>query len=306
MALLFSQIKPKATILGTLALIVVVLAMYFVPVLGIVLTLFATLPGIILWHRSVQSFGIAALITIVVSTLTGNLYLMTFMIIVLVVSAIIGYLLQKRASKERILYISTLVTSILTLIAMMILQSMRQLPYAHELLTPYKNAVEQTTQIESLDAQTQEMLQTSIQQLAIQLPGLIVVMIAIFFIISLLIVFPILRKFKIATPVFRPLYFWQVKRSVFGIYALALLVGILTESGTTANSISLNFQIVLGLLMVIQGLSFIHYVSMLKRMPKAVSVIFIIVGIIFYPLTRLIGLLDLGLNLKRMIKNNKR
>ncbi|MBI5974980.1 DUF2232 domain-containing protein [Staphylococcus sp. H16/1A] len=303
---MFSQIKPKATILGTLALIVVVLAMYFVPVLGIVLTLFATLPGIILWHRSVQSFGIAALITIVVSTLTGNLYLMTFMIIVLVVSAIIGYLLQKRASKERILYISTLVTSILTLIAMMILQSMRQLPYAHELLTPYKNAVEQTTQIESLDAQTQEMLQTSIQQLAIQLPGLIVVMIAIFFIISLLIVFPILRKFKIATPVFRPLYFWQVKRSVFGIYALALLVGILTESGTTANSISLNFQIVLGLLMVIQGLSFIHYVSMLKRMPKAVSVIFIIVGIIFYPLTRLIGLLDLGLNLKRMIKNNKR
>ena len=41
-------------------------------------------------------------------------------------------------------------------------------------------------------------------------------------------------------------------------------------------------------------------------MPVAVSVIFIVLGIIFYPMTRLIGLLDLGLNLKSMIKNDKR
>ena len=79
-----------------------------------------------------------------------------------------------------------------------------------------------------------------------------------------------------------------------------------TEPATTINSIGINFQIVLGFLLVIQGLSFIHYFTTIKRMPVAVSVIFIVLGIIFYPMTRLIGLLDLGLNLKSMIKNDKR
>ncbi|WP_238615198.1 DUF2232 domain-containing protein [Staphylococcus felis] len=306
MASLFSQIKPKATLLGTLALAVVALAMYFVPLLGIIIAFFATIPGVVLWYRAVQSFGLAALITIIIATLTGSIFIMTYMIILLSVSAVIGYLLQKRASKERILYMATFVASILTLAAMMILQSIQKLPYANELLKPYQSAVDQTIQMQNLDTQSQEVLNASVEQLAVQMPGLIVITIVLFLIISLIIICPILRKFKVATPVFRPLYLWQVRRSAFAIYAIALLFGILTEPGTTEHSISLNFQIVLGFLMVIQGLSLIHYVSASKRMPKAVSIIFIIVGIIFYPLTRLIGLLDLGLNLKRMIKNNKR
>lgn len=305
-ALLFSKIKPKATILGIVALVIVVLVMYFMPVLGFILAFLAFLPGIILWHQSVQSFGIMALVTMVLTTLTGSLFLMTFMIIVLAISAIIGNLLKKRASKERILYISTFVTSLFILIAMMILQAVQRIPYANELLAPYQNAVNQTIQIQNLDTQAQEVLQASVEQLAIQMPGFIIIAVALFMFVSLLINFPILRRFKIATPVFRPLYFWQMKRSIFIIYALSLLVGIMTEPGTTTNSISVNFQLVLGFLIVIQGLSFIHFFAMMKRMPEAVSVILVILGILFYPLTRLIGLLDLGLNLKSMIKNDKR
>lgn len=58
---------------------------------------------------------------------------------------------------------------------------------------------------------------------------MIVVAIAIYVFITLLIIFPILRKFKVATPVFRPLFFWQMKRSVFIMYALALLTTITTQ-----------------------------------------------------------------------------
>ncbi|USO11275.1 DUF2232 domain-containing protein [Staphylococcus pseudintermedius] len=57
---------------------------------------------------------------------------------------------------------------------------------------------------------------------------------------------------------------------------------------------------------MIQGLSFIHFFASIKRMPGVLKVILVIVGVLFYPMTRLIGLLDLGLNLKRMIKNDKR
>ncbi|UEX90120.1 DUF2232 domain-containing protein [Staphylococcus ratti] len=301
-ALLFSKIKPKETILGTIALILVALVMHFMPLLGVIVVFFAPLPGIILWYRSKYSFGIAALISILVATLTGSLFVQTFMIIILIASLVIGQLLIQRASKERILYFVTIVTSLVTLGAMILLQSIKKLPYAHELLEPYRRIMNETIQMQNLDDQASKVMEASIQQMAIQMPSFIVVGIALYFMLSLLIMFPILRQFKVATPVYRPLYLWQLRKSIFIIYAIALLVSIMTEPATTAHSISLNFILVLGFLLVIQGLSFIHYACSIKKFPIGVSVLLIVVGIVAYPLTRLIGLLDLGLNLKSMLK----
>lgn len=301
-ALLFSKIKPKDTILGTIALILVALVMHFIPILGVIVIFFAPLPGIILWYRSKYSFGIAALVSIMVATITGSLFVQTFMIILLLASLIISQLLLIKASKERILYVVSFVTSLVTLGVMIFLQSIKKLPYAHELIEPYKIVVDETIRMQNLDAQSAKILEASVQQMAVQMPSFIVISITLFFMLSLLIMFPILRQFKVATPVYRPLYLWQLRKSIFIIYAIALLVSIMTEPSTTANSISQNFIIVLGFLLVIQGLSFIHYACSLKKFPIGVSVLLIIIGIIAYPLTRLIGLLDLGLNLKSMLK----
>lgn len=305
-ASLFSKINPKATLISIVALLVVTLVIHVMPGLAIILACFSLIPGIVLWYQSKHSFGLVAVIAIILSTLTGNIFVMTFLIIILVLSMVISQLLIQRASKERILYLTTFVASVLTLSAMMILQTLKKIPYADDLLQPYRAIMHQAAELENLDQQAQEILNNSIQQLAIQLPGMIVVAIAIYVFITLLIIFPILRKFKVATPVFRPLFFWQMKRSVFIMYALALLTTITTQPATTPNSIGINFQIVLGFLLVIQGLSFIHFFASIKRLPGALKVILVIVGVLFYPMTRLIGLLDLGLNLKRMIKNDKR
>lgn len=301
-ALLFSKIKPKDTILGTIALILVALVMHFIPILGVIVIFFAPLPGIILWYRSKYSFGIVALVSIMVTTITGSLFVQTFMIILLLASLIISQLLLIKASKERILYVVSFVTSLVTLGVMIFLQSIKKLPYAHELIEPYKIVVDETIRMQNLDAQSAKILEASVQQMAVQMPSFIVISITLFFMLSLLIMFPILRQFKVATPVYRPLYLWQLRKSIFIIYAIALLVSIVTEPSTTANSISQNFIIVLGFLLVIQGLSFIHYACSIKKFPIGVSVLLIIIGIIAYPLTRLIGLLDLGLNLKSMLK----
>ncbi|WP_394371721.1 DUF2232 domain-containing protein [Staphylococcus agnetis] len=299
---MFSKIKPKDTILGTIALILVALVMHFIPILGVIVMFFAPLPGIILWYRSKYSFGIAALVSIMVATITGSLFVQTFMIILLLASLIISQLLLIKASKERILYVVSFVTSLVTLGVMIFLQSIKKLPYAHELIEPYKIVVDETIRMQNLDAQSAKILEASVQQMAVQMPSFIVISITLFFMLSLLIMFPILRQFKVATPVYRPLYLWQLRKSIFIIYAIALLVSIMTEPSTTANSISQNFIIVLGFLLVIQGLSFIHYACSIKKFPIGVSVLLIIIGIIAYPLTRLIGLLDLGLNLKSMLK----
>ena len=70
------------------------------------------------------------------------------------------------------------------------------------------------------------------------------------------------------------------------------------------QSIVLNFEVVLSLLMYIQGLSLIHFFGKAKRLPDAVSIL-LMVGTVISPFTHivsLLGVLDLGINLKRMIK----
>ena len=76
---------------------------------------------------------------------------------------------------------------------------------------------------------------------------------------------------------------------------------------STFQSIVLNFEVVLSLLMYIQGLSVIHFFGKAKRIPNVVTILLMVVGTIITPTTHIIallGVLDLGINLKRMIKND--
>ena len=81
---------------------------------------------IILWNKSIPSFGIGALITVILTTLLGNTFVLSAMILVLILSFIIGQLLKERASKERILFIATTYLSIFTLVAFMLLQTFKR------------------------------------------------------------------------------------------------------------------------------------------------------------------------------------
>lgn len=138
-ASLFSKINPKATLISIVALLVVTLVIHVMPGLAIILACFSFIPGIVLWYQSKHSFGLVALIAIILSTLTGNVFVMTFLIIILVLSMVISQLLIQRASKERILYLTTFVASVLTLSAMMILQTLKK----SRMLTTYCNRIAQ-------------------------------------------------------------------------------------------------------------------------------------------------------------------
>lgn len=66
------------------------------------------------------------MITVILTTLLGNTFVLSAMILVLILSFIIGQLLKERASKERILFIATTYLSIFTLVAFMLLQTFKR------------------------------------------------------------------------------------------------------------------------------------------------------------------------------------
>ncbi len=302
---LFSKIHTKATILSVITLIIVALALHILPILGLVLSLFATIPGIILWHKSVESFGLTAVITVVLATLLGNIFVLSIMILLFVVSFVVGQLLKERTSKERILYITTTLISIIALIAFMVLQASKKISSAASLIKPIKEQMYHIISSASVNADYKQMFEEAFRQSAVQLPSYIIIGVFLLILINLIITFPILRKFKIATPIFKPLYAWQMKRSVLWMYIIVLICVMFSTQPSAFQTIVLNFEIVLSLCMYIQGLSVIHFFGKAKSMPPALTVILMVIGTILMPLTHIVSLLgfvDLCINLKRIIK----
>ncbi len=302
---LFSKISPKATVLSIITLIVVALALHILPPLGLILGVFATIPGIILWHKSMESFAVTAVATVVLTTLLGNIFVLSMMVLILLVSFVVGQLLKERTSKERILYITTTYVSMVSLIAFMGLQTFDKIPSSATLMKPIKDQMHEVISGAAVGNDYKQMLEEGFRQISVQLPSYVVITVFLLILINLIVTFPILRKFKIATPIFKPLYAWQMSRSLLWMYIIVLFCVMFTSQPSTFQSIVLNFEIMLSLCMYIQGLSVIHFFGKAKSMPLALTVLLMVIGTILMPLTHivsLLGVIDLCFNLKNIIK----
>ncbi|MDU1728608.1 MAG: DUF2232 domain-containing protein, partial [Staphylococcus epidermidis] len=155
------------------------------------------------------------------------------------------------------------------------------------------------------DSNYRQILEESFRQMTVQLPSFLIIVIFIFVLINLIITFPILRKFKVATPIFKPLFAWQMSRNLLWFYLIVLICVMIASEPSTFQSIVLNFDVVLSLVMYIQGLSVIHFFGKAKRWPNFATILVMVVGTLLTPATHIVGLLgviDLCINLKKIIK----
>ena len=95
---------------------------------------------------------------------------------------------------------------------------------------------------------------------------------------------------------------FNLPMSLFWLYFFTLFISLFTMKEQTNFTVILsNASIILGTLMVIQGLSFIVFYSKYKKIPKAFMIFIIIFSIILLPVVRLLGVIDLGFQLKRRL-----
>ena len=149
--------------------------------------------------------------------------------------------------------------SIVTLIAFMLLQAFKKIPNTEVLIKPAKDAMNNAIVNSGVESDYKIILEEGFRQMAVQLPSYIIIMVFLLVLINIIITFPILRKFKVATPIFRPLFAWQMNRTLLWIYMIVLVCVMFAMKPSIFQSIVLNFEVVLSLLMYIQGLSLIHF-----------------------------------------------
>ncbi len=298
------KVDIKATIIAILLLVLSVVVMQFLPFLAIVILPFITIPGTILWYRSKPSFFVTVVVTLCATVLLSNVYLLTVMTLMIFMSVFIGQLLIERTSKERILYLVTAFMSILSIGSVLILQLAKVLPLTSKLFNQYHDAIMSNfNMFGNLTPEVEESFKASLDIVQVNIPGYIILWVFLLVLVNLLVTFPILRKFKIATPVFRPLFMWQINKNVAFIFMLAVLVGLfISKENVVTYGIVTNLQYVLEWVIFIQALSLFHLFVKVKKLPIVVAVLIFVIAFIFKPITYLFGLMDIWFNLKQRIK----
>ncbi|SET15426.1 Uncharacterized conserved protein YybS, DUF2232 family [Salinibacillus kushneri] len=112
---------------------------------------------------------------------------------------------------------------------------------------------------------------------------------------------------KLSFPAFRE---FRLPIAVIWYYLIALILSwVFPEHGDLINQAAVNVFTLIGFLFVLQGLSFIFYYVHVKNMTKALAIIAIIAAVImpiFLYLIRILGIIDLGFNLRDRLNPNKK
>ncbi|KAA1039528.1 DUF2232 domain-containing protein [Macrococcus equipercicus] len=301
----------KLDLIKTLAIsaimLLIALLMNALPALILITAPFLLIPGVYLYYKDKLGFYVMSGIVLIISLVMLKLFALQVIIGVLLSSYLIGQLLETRASKETMLFALTALLSFYTLLSIISMQLLNLLPTTKQWFAAVKDSymtmVETELSKDNISWENIALFNSALDQMQLQVPGLIVLLIFLLSLVSLLIALPLLRSFKIATPNFRPLYFWRVPKIALYIYVIAVVIKLfLTPEDVVLLGIVTNLQYVLEWIIFIQGISLISFYVKVKRTPLIINLLMFIFAFIMAPITQLLGMLDLIINLKARIK----
>ncbi|MRX73402.1 DUF2232 domain-containing protein [Bacillus lacus] len=138
------------------------------------------------------------------------------------------------------------------------------------------------------------------------IPAFLLIMGAVMAFISHIIAIPVLKRLRMEIPRLKPFREWMLPISLIWYFLIAtiLLMVNLDEGGFVYIAV-INIYYVLQILLAVQGFSFIFFYFHQKKLSKAIPVLILIssliVPILLY-LIRILGIIDLGFQLRKRIK----
>ncbi|MEK4231214.1 YybS family protein [Solibacillus sp. FSL H8-0538] len=305
-----NQTKRLAHGAMMIALFTVLIAVaFYVPFISIIATVFALLP--IAWYSATynrSSSIFVAAIAIFITFFIGGLLILPFSLIFSAVGVAIGDALRLKKSKVY-LFISSSLTLLFTF-AVQYLISLRlfEFDFIQDSMKLMRESYEKSIEFsENITGQTpisEENLEQMFSMMEMALPASITV--AIFALTFLLIALnlPMLKRLGIEVPKFSTFKNLRLPRAVLWYYLIVLCINLFVhpEVGSTSYVITLNVSLVLWVLLTVQGVSFIHFTVDEYGLPKFIKVLGTLLAIPLYSFVILLGIIDLGFNVREFIK----
>lgn len=308
--------QTKRLTLGAMmvALFTILLAVsFYVPILNIVTTFFLALP--IAWYSAKFDRSASILVTsvsIVMSFFVGGLMALPLAFTHAPLGFVIGVAIRKKKSKLFLFMASGMTFLITTVIQYVIAVMLLNINPIKEFLMLVRESYEQTGEIMerfgSLPKDYYKLVEETLSMFEIILPSIIIIAIFVSALFIVIINLPILKRLGLDVPKFAPFREMRLPKAVLWYYLVVLVVTLFVEldKGTFAFLVFANATIVLRGLLFMQGISFIHFYIHQQGWPKWVMVVATVFAFPLQSFTLLIGVIDLGFNMRSFIKDMKR
>ncbi|MGY4688232.1 YybS family protein [Salibacterium sp. K-3] len=118
----------------------------------------------------------------------------------------------------------------------------------------------------------------------------------------------VMRRMKMEVEEFPPLREWNFPRSLLWYYLIvSIIYWVGVEEGTAMETVTWNLFPLLETAMALQGFTVIFHYCYIKSVPKSIPVLIMIFGLILpfvLLLARILGIIDLGFQLKKRLESD--
>ncbi|WP_102693442.1 YybS family protein [Rummeliibacillus pycnus] len=296
------------------ALFTIILAIsLYVPVVSIVTIWFISLP--IAWYSakySRSSSVFVAIVSIVVSLLIGGLLSLLFAIPFTMAGFAIGDAIRTKKSKL-FLFMSTAFTVLISFTLMyLIALKFFNMDFLKKIITRIRESYEQSNEIvQSMSGQvpiSPEKLDIILNTIQVLMPTIVTLFVVSMAFIIISANLPLLRRFGLEVPKFSPFRDLQLPRATLWYYLVVLSLSLFVkpDAGTFIYMVVLNLSSILSILFLVQGISLIHFYMYQQGWPKWTAVVGTILAFPLSSFVTLLGIADLGFNIRGLISGMTR
>lgn len=292
--------------------IVLFLASLYVPLLGIVISFFLSLPFIIFTMRHGYRAALVLLVAAVIVSSLISSFLSAFAAIMFGTGGIvIGVLFAKQKNRYMILAAATVVFLLNTVIDYILSVKFFDIDIIAQTLSLLNDSFHTATQMmKGMGKEPPKQLIARFQQglelIKYVTPTLFVIAALASAYLTISVSVPILKRLKLSVGTWPPFRQLMLPRQLIWYYMLVLIATFFPlEKGTFAFIVVINLYYLLQLLFAIQGFSFLYYIAHRKQIAKGIVVIGTLfcffVPFLLY-LVAILGIIDLGFELRKRVQ----
>ncbi|MEH7123467.1 YybS family protein [Bacillus sp. JJ1503] len=295
---------------------VLILITMYIPILGVVSNLFLAVPFIMFGAKNTRMFAFVFFIAaVLISLIVGTLLAVPLTLTYGLTGIVIGQLIKERKSRTVSYLAASLVFLATVLIQYAVAVVFFKINFIKESISVLRESIDESrSMLETIGQGSSEKIieqfEASLNLLDTLTPSLFV-LIALFGVLLIeLVSFPIVKRFGVEIERWKAFREIVLPKSILWYYLLTMLASFALnpEEGTYWYMALMNIGFLLQMFMVLQGLSLISYFCHKKGISKAVpifAVVFTFIIPIFLSIVRILGIIDLGFDLRKRLEKSK-
>ncbi|MDN4608912.1 DUF2232 domain-containing protein [Sporosarcina highlanderae] len=295
-----------------IALFTILLAgAFFIPLIGLLIMIFLPLPIILYRLREDRSStALVVLSTGILALLLGGLTLLPFVLGFVVLGFLIAEFIVLGKSKLYIFMGSGLFLIVVGILTYLVLALFFEVNIIDSLMAMLKESEEQfkasLNGFSALPKGSENVVAEAFMLYRSSIPAVFILSVYVFTFIVVILNFMLLQRLGHDVPKFPPFRGMKLPVITIFIYGLFILLPFVTKMTPDSSTylIYVNATIILRALLLLQGLALVHYLMFRMKLPGIVTFFSTILALLFNPITILLGILDIGVNIRAWIRKD--